>query len=127
MSTNSDSSTQPNQFTFQHFDQECDFGVVTEDGQCIRKRKKPGRKPNPSSTEKRRAQNRDSQRAYRQRERNRKQEFEKEKGYYVDEIRNLKKKLAQSEYEAKYLRAIASFDTFILDRTRNSTPFLGER
>ncbi|RCI00184.1 hypothetical protein CU098_010155 [Rhizopus stolonifer] len=122
MSTNSDSSTQLNQFTFQHFDQECDFGVVTEDGQCIRKRKKPGRKPNPSSTEKRRAQNRDSQRAYRQRESNRKQEFEKEKGYYVDEIRNLKKKLAQSEYEAKYLRAIVLHLTLSFLTERGTVP-----
>lgn len=89
---------------FLHFDQECDFGVETESGQRVRKRKRPGRKPNPPSLQERRAQNRAAQRAFREREQLRKQEKEREWRAQAEEIAYLRKRLEQVEYEANYLR-----------------------
>jgi hypothetical protein len=102
MSTDGNESQQ--RLSFQHFDQEFDFGVEDENGERVRKRKRPGRKPNPPSLQERRAQNRAAQKAFRAREQCRKQEKEKQWKSYSDEIIRLKKRLAQVEYEAKYLK-----------------------
>lgn len=104
MSTTSESSQ--GQFSFYHFDQASDFGIETENGERIRKRKRPGRKPNPPSAEKRRAQNRAAQKAYRQRHRERREKEEKTLEDYKKENEALKRKCAQTEFEANYLRAI---------------------
>ncbi|KAI9262066.1 hypothetical protein BY458DRAFT_515357 [Sporodiniella umbellata] len=95
-----------NPLNFQHFDQEADIGIKAPNGEWIRKRKKPGRKANPPTAEKKREQNRASQKAYRQRKNEKKKEETKIKQQHVQEIERLKRKLAQSEYEANYLRAI---------------------
>lgn len=92
-------------FAFQYFDQASDFGIETADGERVRKRKKPGRKPNPPSIQERRAQNRAAQKAFRQRENQRKEEKERMWKDYCDEIKKLKKELMVSQYEIKYLRA----------------------
>lgn len=123
MSANSTSNSQKIRLNFHYFDQECDFGIETEDGQRIRKKKTPGRKPNPPTTEEKRAQNRASQRAYRLRESQRKQEFEREKQHLVEEINNLKRKLTQSEYEADYLRAIVLHLTLSSLAQKGSVPY----
>ncbi|KAG0750475.1 hypothetical protein G6F62_003684 [Rhizopus arrhizus] len=123
MSANSTSNSQKLRLNFHYFDQECDFGIETEDGQRIRKKKTPGRKPNPPTTEEKRAQNRASQRAYRLRESQRKQEFEREKQHLVEEINNLKRKLTQSKYEADYLRAIVLHLTLNSLAQKGSVPY----
>ncbi|CEI97817.1 hypothetical protein RMCBS344292_11942 [Rhizopus microsporus] len=112
------------QFNFFHFDQESDFGIETEDGQRIKKKKRPGRKPNPPTVEKRRAQNRASQRAYRERENQRKQEHEKERMCFLKEIQALKRKLAQTQYEANYLRAMVLHFTLTMLAEKGSVPHL---
>ncbi|KAI8994622.1 hypothetical protein BDB01DRAFT_773444 [Pilobolus umbonatus] len=93
-----------NRLSFHYFNQESDVGIENEDGECVRKRKKPGRKPNPPSKEERREQNRVAQKAFREREHMRMLEKEKERRMYSDEIQFLRKKLAQTEYELEYLR-----------------------
>lgn len=104
MSTTSESSQ--GQFSFYHFDQASDFGIETENGERIKKKKRPGRKPNPPSAEKRRAQNRAAQKAYRQRHREKRENVEKTLEDYKKENEALKRKCAQTEFEANYLRAI---------------------
>ncbi|ORX62123.1 hypothetical protein DM01DRAFT_1403825 [Hesseltinella vesiculosa] len=91
-------------FSFQYFDEACDVGVENENGERIRRRKRPGRKPNPPTQQERRAQNRVAQRNFREREQQRRQERERLWQQYTDELNVLKKRLATSEYEANYLR-----------------------
>lgn len=94
----------PARFNFQHFDQESDFGIENENGERVRKRKRPGRKPNPPSIQERRAQNRAAQRAFREREQQRRQEKERESQRHVEELAYLRRRLAEVQYEANYLR-----------------------
>ncbi|KAI8140496.1 hypothetical protein BJV82DRAFT_219893 [Fennellomyces sp. T-0311] len=91
-------------FSFQHFDQESDFGVEDENGERVRKRKRPGRKPNPPTLQERRAQNRAAQRAFREREQQRRQEKERENQLHLEELIRTRKRLAEVQYEANYLR-----------------------
>lgn len=123
-SNESSSETATNRFAFQHFDQECDFGVENEKGQRVRKRKKPGRKPNPPSVQERRAQNRAAQKAFREREHQRKLEKEKEFERYHEEIKDLKKQLAIVQYEAKYLKACVLHLTLSCLVHRGSVPHI---
>lgn len=92
-------------FAFQHFDKEFDFGIINEQGERVRKRKTPGRKPNPPSLQQKRAKNRISQRTFRDREQQRKEEKEKERFVFNQEIKNLKRELAIVQFEARYLKA----------------------
>lgn len=91
-------------FSFQYFDEACDVGVQNEFGELVRKRKRPGRKPNPPSQQERREQNRVAQRNFREREQQRRQEREKEWQQYMDELASVRQRLAIAEYEANYLR-----------------------
>ncbi|KAL0080359.1 basic-leucine zipper transcription factor [Phycomyces blakesleeanus] len=95
---------QESQFNFHHFNQEYDFGIVNTNGERIRKRKSPGRKPNPPSISERKAQNRASQKAFREREQQRRQEQENMKNMYLEEIARLNKRVELLEYESNYLR-----------------------
>ncbi|CAO3599972.1 unnamed protein product [Absidia cylindrospora] len=91
-------------FCFQYFDEASEVGVENEKGERIRKRKRPGRKPNPPSQQERREQNRLAQRNFREREQQRRQEREKQWKEYIDELTNLRRRLAIAEYEGNYLR-----------------------
>ncbi|KAG0167459.1 hypothetical protein DFQ28_006039 [Apophysomyces sp. BC1034] len=91
-------------FSFQYFDQESDFGVEDENGERIRKRKRPGRKPNPPSVHARRAQNREAQKAFREREQLRRQEKEQQWVRDAKELIDLRQCLSQAEYEIQYLK-----------------------
>ncbi|KAL0143015.1 basic-leucine zipper transcription factor [Mucor lusitanicus] len=123
MSTSS-SSTEPPQppqsrFSFQHFDQECDFGIENADGE-----RKPGRKPNPPTIQERRAQNRAAQKAFREREQQRREEKERQWRDYSEEIKSLKKQLASVQYEAKYLKACVLHLTLACLIHRGSVPHI---
>lgn len=120
---NSKESAQP-RFTFQHFDQESDFGFENANGERIRKKKKPGRKPNPPSVQERRAQNRAAQKAFREREQQKKEEKERQWKTYSEEIKKLKKQLAISQYEAKYLKACVLHLTLASLIHRGSVPHI---
>jgi hypothetical protein len=111
-------------FTFQHFDQECDFGVENADGERVRKRKKPGRKPNPPTLQERRAQNRAAQKAFREREQQRREEKERQWRVYNEEIKSLKEQLAATQYEAKYLKACVLHLTLACLIHRGSVPHI---
>ncbi|KAK4513623.1 uncharacterized protein ATC70_005627 [Mucor velutinosus] len=129
MSAASSSSSEPPQppqsrFSFQHFDQECDFGVENANGERVRKRKKPGRKPNPPTIQERRAQNRAAQKAFREREQQRREEKEKQWRDYSEEIKSLKKQLASVQYEAKYLKACVLHLTLACLIHRGSVPHI---
>ncbi|KAL7309916.1 hypothetical protein PS15m_010738 [Mucor circinelloides] len=127
MSTSSSSEPpQPPQsrFSFQHFDQECDFGIENANGERVRKRKKPGRKPNPPTIQERRAQNRAAQKAFREREQQRREEKEKQWRDYSEEIKSLKKQLATVQYEAKYLKACVLHLTLACLIHRGSVPHI---
>jgi hypothetical protein len=104
--TNKNSNeTTNNRFSFQHFDKEFDFGIINEEGECVRKRKKPGRKSNPPTEQEKRAKNRLAQKVFRERESQRKEENEKQQFMYDQEIQELKSKLAISQFECRYLKA----------------------
>ncbi|GAN02156.1 hypothetical protein MAM1_0017c01597 [Mucor ambiguus] len=125
----SSSSTEPPQpsegrYSFQHFDQECDFGIENANGERVRKRKKPGRKPNPPTVQERRAQNRAAQKAFREREQQRREEKERQWRDYSEEIKNLKKQLACVQYEAKYLKACVLHLTLACLIHRGSVPHI---
>lgn len=126
MSNSSSETPQPPQsrFSFQHFDQECDFGIENADGERVRKRKKPGRKPNPPTIQERRAQNRAAQKAFREREQQRKEEKEKQWRDYSEEIKCLKNQLASVQYEAKYLKACVLHLTLACLIHRGSVPHI---
>lgn len=127
MSTSSkenNNETQPNRFAFQHFDQECDFGIENEEGERVRKRKRPGRKPNPPSLQERRAQNRAAQKAFREREQQRKAEKEKQWQDFTEEIKELKKQLAITQFEARYLKACVLHLTLSCLIHRGSVPHI---
>lgn len=115
---------QSNRFSFQHFDQECDFGVDNEEGERVRKRKRPGRKPNPPSLQERRAQNRTAQKAFREREQQRKAEKEKQWQEFRVEIQELKRQLAIAKFEAKYLKACVLHLTLSCLVHRGSVPHI---
>lgn len=123
MSTSNDNE-QVNRFSFQHFDQECDFGVDNEEGERVRKRKRPGRKPNPPSLQERRAQNRAAQKAFREREQQRKVEKEKQWQNFSREIQELKNQLAIVQFEAKYLKACVLHLTLSCLVHRGSVPHI---
>ncbi|CAO3626545.1 unnamed protein product [Cunninghamella blakesleeana] len=91
-------------YCFQYFDEECDVGIEDENGERVRKRKRPGRKPNPPSQQERRAQNRMAQRNFREREQQKRLEKEKQWNEYMEELTQLRKRVARAEYEANYLR-----------------------
>ncbi|KAL9551809.1 hypothetical protein MBANPS3_004080 [Mucor bainieri] len=128
MSASSSSAEPPqppqSRFSFQHFDQECDFGIENADGERVRKRKKPGRKPNPPTIQERRAQNRAAQKAFREREQQRREEKEKQWRDYSEEIKSLKKQLASVQYEAKYLKACVLHLTLACLIHRGSVPHI---
>ncbi|CEP18819.1 hypothetical protein [Parasitella parasitica] len=111
-------------FSFQHFDQECDFGIENANGERIRKRKRPGRKPNPPTTQERRAQNRAAQKAFREREQQKRLEKEKQYRDYSEEIKSLKRQLATVQYEAKYLKACVLHLTLACLIHRGSVPHI---
>ncbi|KAI8640637.1 hypothetical protein BD408DRAFT_419397 [Parasitella parasitica] len=111
-------------FSFQHFDQECDFGIENANGERIRKRKKPGRKPNPPTTQERRAQNRAAQKAFREREQQKRLEKDKQYRDYSEEINSLKKQLVTVQYEAKYLKACVLHLTLACLIHRGSVPHI---
>jgi hypothetical protein len=113
-----------NRFSFQYFDQECDFGIENADGERVRKRKKPGRKPNPPTIQERRAQNRAAQKAFREREQQRREEKERQWLDYSKEIKSLKKQLAATQYEAKYLKACVLHLTLACLTHRGSVPHI---
>lgn len=110
------------EINFHHFDQECDFGIETATGEWVRKKKRPGRKPNPPTAEKKRAQNRASQKAYRQRKNEKQEKDAKLKQEHAREVKELKRRLMQSEYEANYLRAIVLHLTMTHIVARGSVP-----
>ncbi|KAG2229655.1 hypothetical protein INT48_000616 [Thamnidium elegans] len=118
------SDTPLNRFAFQHFDQECDFGIENEEGERIRKRKKPGRKPNPPSLQERRAQNRAAQKAFREREQQRKMEKEKQWQDFHLEISDLKDQLAIAQFETRYLKACVLHLTLSSLVHRGSVPHI---
>ncbi|KAI8061454.1 hypothetical protein BC940DRAFT_336970 [Gongronella butleri] len=97
-------ATKRPRYCFQYFDEACDVGVENENGERVRKRKRPGRKPNPPTQQERRAQNRVAQRNFREREQQRRMEREKLWQQYTEELNDLKQKLSVAEYEANYLR-----------------------
>lgn len=113
-----------NRFAFQHFDQECDFGIENEEGERVRKRKKPGRKPNPPSLQERRAQNRAAQKAFREREQQRKMEKEKQWQDFRLEIKDLKDQLAIAQFETRYLKACVLHLTLSSLVHRGSVPHI---
>lgn len=113
-----------NRFSFQHFDQECDFGIENAEGERVRKRKKPGRKPNPPTLQERRAQNRAAQKAFREREQQRREEKERQWRDYNEEIKSIKKQLAAVQYEAKYLKACVLHLTLACLIHRGSVPHI---
>lgn len=123
MSTTNDDEL-PNRYSFQHFDQECDFGVDNENGERVRKRKRPGRKPNPPSLQERRAQNRTAQKAFREREQQRKVEKELQWQAFTQEIAELKDKLAIAQFETKYLKACVLHLTLSCLVHRGSVPHI---
>ncbi|KAI8386876.1 hypothetical protein BD560DRAFT_443475 [Blakeslea trispora] len=118
------SSHQQARFSFQHFDRESDFGIETSSGERIRKKKKPGRKPNPPSTQERRAQNRAAQKAFRVREQQRREERERQWQAYRDEIKQLQNRLAITTYENKYLKACVLHLTLAFLIHRGSIPHI---
>ena len=122
MSTSKDNDTQ--RFAFQHFDQECDFGIENEEGERVRKRKRPGRKPNPPSLQERRAQNRAAQKAFREREQQRRAEKEKQWQDFNKEIKELKQQLAITQFENKYLKACVLHLTLSCLIHRGSVPHI---
>lgn len=91
-------------YSFQYFDEACDVGVENENGERVRKRKKPGRKPNPPSQQERREQNRLAQRNFREREQQRRKEREQQWKEYLAELAAIRRRLAIAEYENNYLR-----------------------
>ncbi|KAI7898936.1 uncharacterized protein BX663DRAFT_523298 [Cokeromyces recurvatus] len=124
MSNSSDETVRTHRFSFQHFDQESDVGIENANGERIRKRKRPGRKPNPPTLQERRAQNRAAQRAFREREQQRQKERERQWASYVEEIKQLKAELAVSQYEAKYLRACVLHMTLKFLTLKGSVPHI---
>lgn len=121
---NNNESTQANRFAFQHFDQECDFGIENEEGERVRKRKRPGRKPNPPTLQERRAQNRAAQKAFREREQQRKAEKDKKWEEFQQEIKVLKAQLATTQFEARYLKACVLHLTLACLIHRGSVPHI---
>lgn len=103
--TNKDGDNIPqNRYSFQYFNKEFDFGVENEEGECVRKRKKPGRKSNPPSQQEKRAKNRLAQKVFREREQQRKEEKERQQQLYDLKIQELKSKLAIAQFESRYLK-----------------------
>ncbi|KAI8099659.1 uncharacterized protein BX664DRAFT_382166 [Halteromyces radiatus] len=93
-------------FSFQYFDEACDVGVENEHGERVRKRKRPGRKPNPPSQQERREQNRLAQRNFREREQQRRQARDRQWKEYMEELDSLRQRVAVAEYESNYLRGL---------------------
>lgn len=96
---------------FEHFDPEIELGNLDENGNPIRPRKKPGRKPNPPSAAQRKAQNRAAQRAFRERKRCEMREAETlvQKCMYardnaIRESKRLQCRLDELQYETNYLK-----------------------
>jgi hypothetical protein len=111
-------------FSFQHFNPEYDIGIVNEHGERVRKRKRPGRKSNPPSVEERREQNRVAQKIFREKEQRRREKQEQERRQLSNEIFRLRKKLAEVEYEANYLRGYALQLSLACLLHRGSVPYI---
>lgn len=99
---------------FEHFNPEIELGNLDENGNTIRPRKKPGRKPNPPSAAQRKAQNRASQRAFRERKRcemldaeQRVQKYMLARDNAVRETKRLQRRLDELRYETNYLKGYA--------------------
>lgn len=100
-----------NNIAFEHFDPEMELGQVDENGQPIRLRKKPGRKPNPPSAAQRKAQNRAAQRAFRERKRREMRDAETSvkkcmhaRDMAIKESERLQRRLDELQYENNYLK-----------------------
>ncbi|KAI8364420.1 hypothetical protein BD560DRAFT_491248 [Blakeslea trispora] len=96
---------------FEHFDPELEFGNLDTDGEPIRPRKKPGRKPNPPSAAQRKAQNRTAQRAFRERKRREMNEVDSKikksmqiRDQALKQLRQLEQKVDELVYENNYLK-----------------------
>ncbi|KAI8139387.1 hypothetical protein BJV82DRAFT_582043 [Fennellomyces sp. T-0311] len=97
--------------SFEHFDPSYELGSVGQNGEAVRPRKKPGRKPNPPSPAQRKAQNRAAQRAFRERKRREMQEAELnvkrsmyQRDQAVQEANVLRQKNQELLYENNYLK-----------------------
>ena len=97
--------------SFEHFDPTYELGNVDQNGQPVRPRKKPGRKPNPPSPAQRKAQNRAAQRAFRERKRREMQEAELnvkrsmyQRDQAIQEANMLRQKNEELLYENNYLK-----------------------
>ncbi|KAI7854055.1 hypothetical protein BDC45DRAFT_569598 [Circinella umbellata] len=104
------SSSSPD-ISFEHFDPSYELGNVDQNGQPVRPRKKPGRKPNPPSPAQRKAQNRAAQRAFRERKRREMQEAELnvkrsmyQRDQAIQEANMLRQKNEELLYENNYLK-----------------------
>lgn len=113
-----------NTFAFQHFDKESDFGYINEQGERVRKRKTPGRKPNPPSLQQKRVKNRVAQKSFREREQQRKDERDKERQIFNKKIKDLQKKLAVAQFEARYLKACVLHLSLDCLKYRGSVPHI---
>ncbi|KAI9273084.1 hypothetical protein BDA99DRAFT_499991 [Phascolomyces articulosus] len=97
--------------SFEHFDPNYELGNIDQNGQPVRPRKKPGRKPNPPSPAQRKAQNRAAQRAFRERKRREMQEAELnvkrsmyQRDQAIQEANMLRQKNDELLYENNYLK-----------------------
>lgn len=97
--------------SFEHFDPQTEIGKVDENGNTVRPRKKPGRKPNPPTPAQRKAQNRAAQRAFRERKRQEMREAEMtiRKCIYmrdqaIHQANMLQQQVEQLRFENNYLK-----------------------
>ncbi|KAI9494383.1 hypothetical protein BDB00DRAFT_938376 [Zychaea mexicana] len=105
------SSVSSENISFEHFDPKYELGNLDQNGQPVRPRKKPGRKPNPPSPAQRKAQNRAAQRAFRERKRREMQEAELnvkrsmyQRDQAIQEANLLRQKNEELLYENNYLK-----------------------
>ncbi|OBZ86534.1 hypothetical protein A0J61_05413 [Choanephora cucurbitarum] len=96
---------------FEHFDPEIELGQLDSNGNPIKPRKKPGRKPNPPSPAQRKAQNRAAQRAFRERKRREMNEAEskikksiQQRDQALKQLKQLEHKIDELVYENNFLK-----------------------
>ncbi|ORX57031.1 hypothetical protein DM01DRAFT_1406457 [Hesseltinella vesiculosa] len=101
------------EINFEYFDPEVELGTLDENGRPIRPRKKPGRKPNPPSPAQRKAQNRQAQRAFRERKRREMKEAEnnikkclQQRDQAIRKANSLQRNVNELRYENNYLRGM---------------------
>lgn len=100
------------EISFEHFDPRVELGnAVNDNGQVVRPRKKPGRKPNPPSPAQRKAQNRAAQRAFRERKRQEMREAEMTvkrclymRDQALQEANTLRQKVGELKFENNFLK-----------------------